>query len=168
MEGKGPVLITPALLSPAFVLWAVGIPARLKKYAKDSKKGSHFTFLAIPAKHSIGWLTSARVICRISTVVRNGVLIVTSFLSVCDQGLPRHRSLLVLPRSSCTCRPSATGSRMPPSRLWISCWRSFCSRWCRYGYWVAITVCFVMDRRQGFSIRQTGPRIFGMREDSTG
>jgi len=30
-----------------------------------------------------------------------------------------------------------------------------------YGYWATVTVCLVMDRRQGYSFRQTGLRILG-------
>lgn len=33
--------------------------------------------------------------------------------------------------------------------------------WFPYGYWAVLTVCLVMDRKQGFSFRQTGLRILG-------
>jgi hypothetical protein len=50
-------------LSTDIVLWLAGLPKRLSKYAQDSREGGRFAFLSIPAKSSIAWLRSDKVIC---------------------------------------------------------------------------------------------------------
>jgi len=163
---------------PDFILWAFGLPKRLRNYTQKAKQGKRFAFLTIAAKHFSSWISSDRFLCKLSflSIVRPADLFhllhfegpLQMSVSICVASIlvfvPAIRTWFpyVVSPSLLSLLVSPAGDRLDrffffffPIRVMSIVTHT------SYGFWAAIAVCLVMDRRQGFSFRQTGLRILG-------